>query len=72
MLIGGHIVHKVDPVMTGPRYASVPVRFIIGADGKIEHVHAISGFPEQMKSVTDALAQWEFKPYIVDGQAGGS
>ncbi len=63
-----HIAHRVDPVMTGPRYASVPVRFIVGADGKLEHVHAISGFPEQVKSVTDALAKWEFKPYIVNGQ----
>jgi hypothetical protein len=63
----GTIVHKVEPVMTGPRYASVPVRLIIGIDGKIEHLHAISGFPEQIKSVTDALAKWEFKPYVVDG-----
>ncbi|MGB9245374.1 MAG: energy transducer TonB [Candidatus Acidiferrales bacterium] len=64
-----YITHRVDPVMTGPRYASVPVRFIVGADGKLEHVHAISGFPEQMKSVTDALAKWEFKPYVINGQA---
>lgn len=62
-----NLVHKVEPVMTGPRYASVPVRLIIGTDGKIEHLHAISGFPEQIKSVTDALAKWEFKPYVVDG-----
>ena len=63
-----HIVHRVEPVMAGPRYASVPVRLIVGADGKLEHVHAIAGFPEQVKSVTDALAKWEFKPYIVNGQ----
>ena len=63
-----HIAHKVDPVMTGPRYGSVPVRLIIGADGKLEHIHAIAGFPEQVKSVTDALAKWEFKPYIANGQ----
>ena len=62
-----NIVHKVEPVMTGPRYASVPVRLIIGSDGNIEHLHAISGFPEQIKSVTDALAKWEFKPYMLDG-----
>ena len=61
-------VHKVDPEMTGPRYGSVPVRIIIGADGKIEHVHAIAGFPEQIQSVTGALVQWEFKPYMVDGK----
>jgi hypothetical protein len=63
-----HIVHKVDPMMTGPRYASVPVRLVIGADGRLEHIHAIAGFPEQIKSVTDALARWEFKPYVVNGQ----
>ena len=61
-------VHKVDPEMTGPRYGSVPLRIIIGADGKIEHVHAIAGFPEQIQSVTGALVQWEFKPYMVDGK----
>ena len=64
-----YVTHRVDPVMTGPRYASVPVRLIVGADGKLEHVHAIAGFPEQVKSVTDALAKWEFKPYVVNGQA---
>jgi hypothetical protein len=63
-----HIAHKVDPLMTGPRYGSVPVRLIIGADGKLEHIHAIAGFPEQVKSVTDALAKWDFKPYIANGQ----
>jgi len=63
-----HIAHKVDPVLTGPRYGSVPVRLIIGADGKLEHIHAIAGFPEQVKSVTEALAKWEFKPYIANGQ----
>ncbi len=63
-----HVAHKVDPVMTGPRYGSVPVRLIIGADGKLEHIHSIAGFPEQVKSVTDALGEWEFKPYIANGQ----
>ena len=63
-----HIAHKVDPVMTGPRYGSVPLRLIIGADGKLEHIHAIAGFPEQVKSVTEALAKWEFNPYIANGQ----
>ena len=64
-----HIAHKVDPLMTGPRYGSVPVRLIIGANGKLEHVHAIAGFSEQVKSVTDALAKWDFRPYIANGQA---
>jgi hypothetical protein len=63
-----YIVRKVDPVMTGPRYGGVPVRLSIGADGKLEHIHAIAGFPEQVKSVTDALAKWDFNPYIANGR----
>jgi hypothetical protein len=62
-----HIVRRVTPTMVGPRFAGVPVRLTIGPDGKIEHIHAIAGFPEQVKSVTDALSQWEFTPYIADG-----
>ena len=63
----GYITHRVTPEMVGPRFASVPVRLTIGPNGKIEHVHAIAGFPEQVKSITDALSHWEFKPYVVDG-----
>jgi hypothetical protein len=33
------------------------------------HVHPIAGFPDQKKSVAAALAQWEFKPYLVNGRA---
>jgi len=63
-----YIAHTVDPVMTGPRYGSVPVRIIVGADGKLKHVHAFAGFPEQITSVTHALTKWEFKPYVIDGK----
>jgi hypothetical protein len=63
-----HIARRLTPVMVGPRFASVPVRLTISKDGRIEHIHAISGFPEQIKSVKDALARWEFKPYVVDGE----
>jgi hypothetical protein len=63
-----YIIHREDPAMIGPRYGSVPVRLIIGADGRIKHIHAIAGFPEQVKSVTDALAGWKFKPYLADGK----
>jgi hypothetical protein len=64
-----NILHRVKPELTGPRYASVPVRVIIGANGKVAHIHPIAGFPEQKKSVATALAQWEFKPYLVNGRA---
>ena len=63
----GYITHRVTPELVGPRFATVPVRLTIAPDGKILHIHAIAGVSEQIKSITDALSRWEFKPYIVDG-----
>ena len=34
----------------------------------MKHVHVISAFSEQSKTITDALLQWEFRPYRVNGQ----
>jgi protein TonB len=59
---------KVDPVLVGPRFLTVPVRIIIGTDGRIKHTHVILAFPEQQRSIEDAMAQWAFKPYLVDGK----
>ncbi|HWZ44939.1 MAG TPA: energy transducer TonB [Candidatus Saccharimonadales bacterium] len=66
---GANVLHKVAPVMAGPRFTTVPVRVIIGADGKVKHMHVIYAVPEQAKSVEDALAQWIFKPYMRNGIA---
>jgi hypothetical protein len=63
-----NILSKVDPVLVGPRFLTVPVRIIIGTDGRIKHTHVIRAFPEQQKSIEDAMAQWAFKPYLVDGK----
>lgn len=64
-----HITRQVAPAMIGPRFGSVPVRIVIGPQGNVDYIHAIAGFPDQMKSVLDALAQWQFKPYVVNGKA---
>jgi hypothetical protein len=63
------ILHKVAPASVGPKFLKIPVRIIIGPNGRVKHVHVIRAFPEQAKSIEDALAAWEFKPYEVRGQA---
>jgi Gram-negative bacterial TonB protein C-terminal len=60
-------VHRVDPVLTDLNGLTVPVRIIIGADGRVEHVHVISATPAQRQAIEQALAQWQFKPYEVMG-----
>ena len=63
-----HIVQKVDPILTGHRFNPIPVRIIIDKQGKVEHIHFLSAFPDQQKGITDALLQWRFKPYLRDGE----
>jgi len=65
---GANVTYKVDPVFGDQKYNAIPVRLIIGKMGEVEHVHVISAFPAQARSITDALLQWRFKPYVRDGQ----
>jgi hypothetical protein len=62
-----NITEKVDPVFTERRFNPIPVRIIIDKDGKVKHIHFLSAFPDQAKSITDALLQWRFKPYLREG-----
>jgi hypothetical protein len=63
-----NIVEKVDPIFSERRFNPIPVRVIIDKEGKVKHIHFLSAFPEQAKTITDALQQWKFKPYLRNGQ----
>jgi hypothetical protein len=63
-----NVIARADPVFTEHRFNPIPVRIIIDKEGKVRHIHFISAFPDQAKAITDALEQWKFRPYVVDGQ----
>ena len=63
-----NMLARQEPVFTGHRFNSVPVRIIIDKQGRVRHVHFISAFPDQAKAIADAVLQWKFKPYLKDGQ----
>jgi hypothetical protein len=65
---GARITHKVDPVLLDRRYNPIPVRIIISKTGTVKYIHFMSAYPEQSKTITDALLQWTFKPYLQNGQ----
>jgi outer membrane biosynthesis protein TonB len=50
----------------------VPVRIVIGSDGKVAHIHVIRAAPAQQQSIVDALAQWQFQPYRRNGHTVAS
>ncbi|MGZ4807859.1 MAG: energy transducer TonB [Thermoanaerobaculia bacterium] len=67
--VAANIVDRVDPVLEDRRFNAIPVRIIIGKNGKVRHVHVISAFPDQAARITEALSQWTFKPRMRDGKA---
>ena len=57
---GARLTHAVGVVV---------LRALVGKDGAIQSLTVVSG-PEQLRgSATRAVAQWKYKPYLVDGQA---
>jgi hypothetical protein len=64
----GNIVHKVAPLPVGPKFVPIPVRIIVGADGDVKHVHVIRATNDQRRSIEEAVYQWKFKPYKVNGR----
>jgi hypothetical protein len=62
-----NVVERVEPVLYEQRFNPIPVRVIIDKDGKIRHIHFLSAFPSEAKSITDALEHWRFKPYMSNG-----
>jgi hypothetical protein len=65
--VGDNVQYKVAPRPVGPNFVPIPVRIIVGADGKVKHVHVIRATDEQRRSVEDALYRWKLKPYEVNG-----
>jgi hypothetical protein len=63
-----NVIERVDLFFTERRFNPVPVRIIIDKEGKVKHIHFLSAFPEQAKAIADALAQWRFRPYLLDGK----
>jgi protein TonB len=68
----GQIVRKVQPVypamarnvrVQGP----VTLEALIGRDGRIEQLKAVSGHPLLIAAAIDAVRQWRYRPYLLNG-----
>jgi protein TonB len=47
---------------------SVMLDAIIGSDGKVERVTPLSGNVQLADAAANAVRQWRYKPYVVDGR----
>jgi protein TonB len=69
----GLLVKKVQPeypalAKQARVQGSVVLKAIIGKSGKIENLQVISGHPMLTASALQAVRQWQYKPYILNGQ----
>jgi protein TonB len=69
----GLLIKKVDPVypkpaMDGRIQGAVQLDAHIAKDGSISSVKVLSGDPVLAAAAADAVKQWKYKPYFLDGQ----
>lgn len=70
----GMLVHRVTPQYpTQARQqgiqGTVVLQAVIGKDGGVKSVKAVSGNSMLRQAAVDAVKQWKYKPYSVDGEA---
>jgi hypothetical protein len=63
-----NVISRVEPIFGEHKFNAIPVRIIIDKEGKVKHIHFLSAFPDQAKTITDALAKWKFKRYLQNGK----
>jgi periplasmic protein TonB len=73
-LLEGNLIHKVQPVYpplarTARVQGSVVLAALISKEGTIENLRSLSGHPMLVPAAIDAVRQWRYKPYILNGDA---
>jgi protein TonB len=70
----GQLVNRVEPVY--PQIAKisgiqgqVKLHAIIGRDGRIQSLSAVSGHPLLLRAAMEAVEQWRYRPYVLNGEA---
>lgn len=69
----GMVLHRVQPVYpplarTARVQGSVILAAEIAKDGTIQNLHVISGHPLLTQAALDAVKQWRYRPYILNGE----
>lgn len=72
-LSAGSLVHRVQPVYppiakTAHVQGPVIIAAVIDTDGRVESLKLISGHPLLVKAAMDAVRQWRYRPYVLNGQ----
>ncbi len=69
----GLLVHKVTPqypplAKQARIQGTVVLQALIGKDGSIQNLHVVSGHPMLTNSALEAVKEWKYKPYYLNGE----
>jgi len=69
----GLLVHKVTPqyppiAKSARVQGAVVLQASIGKDGTIQNLKVVSGHPMLSQAAIEAVKQWKYKPYFLNGQ----
>jgi len=72
-VIESRIIQRVPPVYpanakTAGVQGAVELTILIGTDGKVQNAAILSGPPLLTKAALDAVLQWVYQPYMLNGQ----
>jgi protein TonB len=69
----GLLIRKVNPnypplARQARISGTVVLRAVISKDGSIENLSLVSGHPMLAPAAIDAVKQWKYKPYLLNGE----
>jgi len=69
----GLLIHKVTPqypplARQARIQGTVVLQAVIGKDGSIQGLHVVSGHPMLTNSALEAVKEWRYKPYYLNGE----
>jgi protein TonB len=73
-MMEGCLIHKVAPVYPPLARAAriqgaVELQAVISRDGRVERLQVLRGHPMLVRAALDAVQQWRYRPYILNGEA---
>ena len=67
------LVRRVPPLYPSAALSlrlegAVVLKATIGEDGKVRDVSAVSGHPALTRAAIDAVREWRYRPYLLNGK----
>jgi protein TonB len=72
-MLQGSLVRRVDPVYpplarSARIQGQVVLAAIISKAGTIQHLQVLSGHPMLVNAALEAVSQWRYRPYVLNGE----